>query len=109
MTKNSLNDMVFYKKQLRIALRNCGVIDPENINEYIAFDGYAALGKCLTEYTPEKVIEIVKASGLRGRGGGGFPTGVKWSLAAAPVRRDEWADPSRSIPLNCRGHTAPRL
>ena len=82
---NSLNNMTFYKKQLRVALRNCGVIDPENINEYIAFDGYAALGKCLTEYTPGQVVEIVKASGLRGRGGGGFSTGVKWSLAAAPV------------------------
>ena len=78
----SLNNTEFYKKQKRVALRNCGVIDPENIDEYIAYDGYEALGKCLTEYTPEQVIQIVKDSGLRGRGGGGFPTGLKWSLAA---------------------------
>lgn len=79
----SLNDTPFYKKQMRIALRNCGIINPEVIDEYIAMDGYAALGKALTEMTPEQVIEEVKASGLRGRGGGGFPTGIKWSLAAA--------------------------
>ncbi|MCC8022601.1 MAG: NADH-quinone oxidoreductase subunit NuoF [Clostridiales bacterium] len=77
----SLNDTGFYKKQLRVALRNCGVIDPEDINEYIAVDGYQALGKCVTEHTPDEVIQIIKDSGLRGRGGGGFPTGVKWSLA----------------------------
>lgn len=82
-TVKSLSDTDFYKKQLRVALRNCGVIDPEDINEYIAVDGYQALGKCLTEYTPEEVIQIVKDSGLRGRGGGGFPTGLKWSLAKA--------------------------
>ena len=80
---DSLNNTNFYKKQHRVALRNCGVINPEDINEYIAVDGYQALGKCLTEYTPEQVIEVVKASGLRGRGGGGFPTGLKWSFAAA--------------------------
>lgn len=68
----------FYRKQIRIALRNCGKIDPENINEYIAADGYMALAKVLTEMTPEEVIDIVKRSGLRGRGGGGFPTGLKW-------------------------------
>ncbi|MBQ8732013.1 MAG: NADH-quinone oxidoreductase subunit NuoF [Oscillospiraceae bacterium] len=79
----SLDETDFYKKQLRVALRNCGVINPENIDEYIAYDGYQALGKCLTEYTPEQVIDIIKQSGLRGRGGGGFPTGVKWSLARA--------------------------
>lgn len=73
-------DMDFYKKQFRIALRNCGIIDPENINEYIARDGYAALGRCLTEMTPEEVIETIKLSGLRGRGGGGFPTGLKWEI-----------------------------
>ena len=70
----SINTTEFFKKQKRVALRNCGVIDPENIDEYIAYDGYQALGKCLTEYTPEQVIQMVKGSGLRGRGGGGFPT-----------------------------------
>ena len=78
-----LNDTDFYKKQKRVALRNCGVINPEDINEYIAYDGYQALAKCLTEYTPEQVIQIIKDSGLRGRGGGGFPTGLKWSFTAA--------------------------
>ncbi len=78
----SLNETGFYKKQVRVALRNCGVINPENIDEYIGMDGYAALGKCLTEYTPEQVIQIITDSGLRGRGGGGFPTGFKWSLTA---------------------------
>ena len=77
----SLNDTSFYKKQLRIALRNCGVINPENIDEYIGTDGYAALGKVLTEMTPEEVIQEILDSGLRGRGGGGFPTGMKWKLA----------------------------
>ena len=79
----SLNDTVFYKSQKRVALRNCGVIDPESIDEYIAMDGYAALGKVLTEMTPEDVIKCIKDSGLRGRGGGGFPTGLKWSFTAA--------------------------
>ncbi len=74
--------MNFYKKQVRIALRNCGFINPEDINEYIACGGYEALGKCLTEMTPEQVIAEVKASGLRGRGGAGFPTGLKWELCA---------------------------
>ncbi|MCL2561459.1 MAG: NADH-quinone oxidoreductase subunit NuoF [Rikenellaceae bacterium] len=74
--------MGFYQKQLRIALRNCGFIDPECIDEYIARDGYAALGKVLTEYTPEQAIDILKKSGLRGRGGAGFPTGIKWEIAA---------------------------
>ena len=78
----SLNETAFYKKQHRISLRNCGVIDPENIDEYIAFDGYEALAKCLTELTPEKVIDEILKSGLRGRGGGGFPTGLKWQFAA---------------------------
>ena len=78
-----LNETNFYKKQHRVALRNCGVIDPENIEEYIAYDGYAALAKALTEMTPEDVIKTVIDSGLRGRGGGGFPTGRKWSFTAA--------------------------
>ena len=78
----SLYEVDFYKKQQRIALRNCGVIDPENIDEYIAFDGYKALGKVLTEMSPEQVIETIKASGLRGRGGGGFTTGMKWDFTA---------------------------
>ena len=81
-TIKSLDETAFYKKQLRIALRNCGVINPENIDEYIAFDGYAALGKVLTEMTPEQVIQTMLDSGLRGRGGAGFPTGLKWKFAA---------------------------
>ncbi|NLM12963.1 MAG: NADH-quinone oxidoreductase subunit J/K, partial [Epulopiscium sp.] len=83
-TEQSIEDskhMDFYKKQMRIALRNCGFIDPDNIEEYIARDGYQALGKALTELTPESVIEEMKKSGLRGRGGGGFPTGLKWEFA----------------------------
>ncbi len=76
----SLNETQFYAKQMRVALRNCGVINPENIDEYIAVDGYQALGKVLTEMTPEEVIQIIKDSGLRGRGGGGFPTGMKWQF-----------------------------
>ena len=78
----ALSETNFYKKQTRVALRNCGVINPEEIDEYIAFDGYQALIKCLTELKPQEVIDIVKASGLRGRGGGGFPTGLKWQFAA---------------------------
>ncbi len=78
----ALNDTAFYKTQNRVVLRNCGVINPEDIDEYIAMDGYAALGKVLTEMTPEQVIKEVSDSGLRGRGGGGFPTGRKWSLCA---------------------------
>ena len=75
-------DMSFYKKQLRIALRNCGHINPEDITEYLANDGYLALAKCLEEMTPQEVIEEMKKSGLRGRGGAGFPTGVKWESAS---------------------------
>ncbi len=78
----SLGDTAFYKAQNRVVLRNCGVIDPENIDEYIAMDGYAALGKVLTEMTPDDVIKCISDSGLRGRGGGGFPTGRKWALCA---------------------------
>ena len=77
----SINELGFYKKQKRIALANCGVIDPEDIEEYIAFDGYMALEKVLFKMTPQEVIDEVKASGLRGRGGGGFPTGLKWQFA----------------------------
>ncbi len=79
----ALNDTAFYRSQTRVALRNCGVIDPEKIDEYIAMDGYQALGKVLTEMSPEDVIKCISDSGLRGRGGGGFPTGRKWSLTAA--------------------------
>jgi len=82
-TYSSLNETNFYKKQHRVALRNCGVINPEVIDEYIAMDGYQALGKVLTEMTPEEVVKIITDSGLRGRGGGGFPTGTKWAFAAA--------------------------
>ena len=74
--------MGFYKKQIRIALRNCGLIDPENIDEYLAADGYEAMGKVLLEMTPEQAIKEMIDSGLRGRGGGGFPTGVKWQIAS---------------------------
>ncbi len=83
VTKKQMSEaknMDFYKKQMRIALRNCGFINPESIHEYISRDGYLALGKCLTEYTPEEVIREMKDSGLRGRGGGGFPTGLKWEI-----------------------------
>ena len=81
----SLSDTAFYKKQNRVALRNCGVINPESIDEYIAMDGYFALNKVLTEMTPDDVINEISKSGLRGRGGGGFPTGRKWSFAKASV------------------------
>jgi NADP-reducing hydrogenase subunit HndC len=81
----SLEGVDFFKKQLRIALRNCGHINPENIDEYIAFDGYKALEKVLTEMKPQEVVDLIKRSGLRGRGGGGFPTGVKWDFAAKQV------------------------
>lgn len=78
----SLSDTAFYKTQKRVVLRNCGVIDPENIEEYIARDGYQALAKALTEMQPQDIIDTISASGLRGRGGGGFPTGRKWALCA---------------------------
>ena len=81
-TIKSLNKTAFYEKQHRVALRNCGVIDPEKIDDYIANDGYAALGKVLTEMKPEEVIQTMLDSGLRGRGGAGFPTGLKWKFAA---------------------------
>ncbi|MBQ1451734.1 MAG: NADH-quinone oxidoreductase subunit F, partial [Clostridia bacterium] len=82
ITCNSLEDTTFYKLQKRIALRNCGIIDPENIDEYIARDGYAALYKVITEMSSEDVVNVILDSGLRGRGGAGFPTGKKWSFAA---------------------------
>ncbi|MBO5321138.1 MAG: NADH-quinone oxidoreductase subunit NuoF [Clostridia bacterium] len=88
VTAVALSDTAFYKSQNRVVLRNCGVINPESIDEYIAMDGYEALGRVLTEMTPEDVIKIVSDSGLRGRGGGGFPTGFKWSLCA-PNKADQ--------------------
>lgn len=93
MTQEKIFDMSqirFYAKQKRIALHNCGVINPEEISEYIARDGYQALGKALTEMTPQQVIDQIKASGLRGRGGGGFPTGVKWQFAADQPPGDKY-------------------
>ncbi len=82
--------MGFYKKQIRIALRNCGFINPENIDEYIARQGYEALGKVLSEYSPEESIDIIKKSGLRGRGGGGFPTGLKWEISRKSVAEQKY-------------------
>ena len=87
---NKLDDLNFYKKQKRIALKNCGVIDPENIDEYIAFDGYKAIEKVLTQMNPDEVIDVVTKSGLRGRGGAGFPTGKKWSFAKAEVNDQKY-------------------
>lgn len=87
---NRLEELNFYKKQKRIALKNCGVINPEEIDEYIAFDGYTALEKCLTTLTPEEVIAIITKSGLRGRGGAGFPTGKKWELTKASEGKEKY-------------------
>ena len=89
-TINKLDDLNFYKKQKRIALKNCGIIDPENIDEYIAFDGYKAIEKVLTELSPDEVIDIISKSGLRGRGGAGFPTGKKWSFAKAEKNEQKY-------------------
>lgn len=86
----SLDNTNFYKKQKRVALRNCGVINPEDVNEYIAYDGYQALGKVLTEMTPDDVIDTLLRSGLRGRGGAGFPTGRKWSFAKAQPKGQKY-------------------
>ncbi|MEG0177232.1 NADH-quinone oxidoreductase subunit NuoF [Anaerorhabdus sp.] len=85
-----IDSIRFYAKQKRIALKNCGVINPEDIQEYIAKDGYMALGKAITEMTPQEVIDEIKKSGLRGRGGGGFPTGVKWQFAADQPTGDKY-------------------
>ena len=85
-----LDELSFYKKQKRIALKNCGVINPEEIDEYIAFDGYKALEKVLTEMTPDEVIQVIKDSGLRGRGGAGFPTGKKWELTKASEGKQKY-------------------
>ncbi|MDD3478290.1 MAG: NAD(P)H-dependent oxidoreductase subunit E, partial [Candidatus Izemoplasmatales bacterium] len=90
----NMSELKFYSKQKRIALRNCGNINPLEINEYIAKDGYLALGKVLTEMTPAQVIEEMKKSGLRGRGGGGFSTGMKWEFAAKSV------DPQKYVICN---------
>ena len=87
---NKLDDLGFYKKQKRIALQNCGMIDPENIDEYIAFDGYKALEKVLTEMSQDGVIEEITKSGLRGRGGAGFPTGKKWAFTKMAVGEQKY-------------------
>ncbi|MCY6354645.1 NADH-quinone oxidoreductase subunit NuoF [Clostridium sp. ZS2-4] len=79
---SNLNDINMFKKQERIVLRNCGIVNPEDIDEYIAMDGYKALGQVLTEMSSQQVIDVITESGLRGRGGGGFPTGKKWNFAA---------------------------
>lgn len=84
------NDIDFFKLQRKIALRNCGIINPLEIEEYIAADGYMALGKVLTEMTPQQVVEEVKKSGLRGRGGAGFPTGLKWQFTAASLGKQKY-------------------
>ncbi len=89
-TIKAFNEIGFYKTQMRIALRNCGVINPFEIKEYIARDGYMALGNVLTNMTPAEVIEEVKKSGLRGRGGGGFSTGLKWQFAAAENNKQKF-------------------
>jgi NADP-reducing hydrogenase subunit HndC len=84
-TIKNLNHTKFYEKQHRVALRNCGIINPEDINEYIAVEGYEALGRVLTTMTPQEVVDVIKDSGLRGRGGAGFPTGMKWQFAMGPA------------------------
>ncbi len=84
------SDLQFLKKQTRIALRNCGVIDPENIDQYIEAGGYAALEKCLSQFAPEEVIDIIKVSGLRGRGGAGFPTWFKWNAARQSPGKEKY-------------------
>ena len=88
--ENALENVDFFSRQMRIALRNCGAINPENIDEYIAKDGYKAIEKCITEMDPEEVVDLIKASNLRGRGGAGFPTGVKWGFAAAQQTHEKY-------------------
>ena len=87
---NSLDELSFYKKQKRIALKNCGVINPEDIDEYLAFDGYKALEKALREMTPDEIIDVISKSGLRGRGGAGFPTGKKWEFTKAAENEQKY-------------------
>lgn len=87
---NSLDELSFYKKQKRIALKNCGVINPEDIDEYLAFDGYKALEKALKEMTPDEIIDVISKSGLRGRGGAGFPTGKKWEFTKAAENEQKY-------------------
>ena len=89
-TVRALSDTNFYKQQTRIALRLCGVINPENIDEYIAYDGYQALIKVLQTMTPQEVIDVIKNSGLRGRGGAGFPTGLKWQFCRNAVGDEKY-------------------
>ena len=107
-TEKTVSDskhMDFYRKQMRIALRNCGFINPENIEEYIALDGYMALADSLLHKKPEEVIDVIKRSGLRGRGGGGFPTGLKWEFArntwfvmqTRVTREHSWTAPSWKV------------
>lgn len=99
----SLNETDFYRKQVRVALRNCGVINPESIDEYIAYDGYQALGKCLTEYTPEQVIQVITDSGLRGRGRRRIPPPAASGRCARRTkrRRNTWcATPTKVTPAH---------
>ena len=102
-----IDKIKFYEKQQRIALRNCGKINPEDINEYIAMRGYEALGTALTSMTPQEVIDVIKASGLRGRGGAGFPTGVKWQFQkdSPAMRSTSSATQTRATPA--RSWTVP--
>jgi len=93
--KSDSKHMGFYQKQLRIALRNCGFINPENIDEYIARDGYAALAQVLETNDPQQTIDIIKKSGLRGRGGGGFPTGLKWEIASKNPADQKYIMPTK--------------
>jgi (2Fe-2S) ferredoxin len=99
-TCSTFNDLPFYRKQKRLVLQNCGYINPEDIHEYIGVDGYQALAKVLTTMTPQEVIDLISASGLRGRGGAGFPTGRKWQFAATtkPTKNTSSATPTKATP-----------